>query len=83
MLLVAYFGHHAIYGRYGLEAQSRLIERSAQLQREIRGLEAVQARLQRHVDLLDIETPSRDYVEELARRDLGFAYPSERIMRFR
>lgn len=78
-----YFVHNAIKGRYGLEAQTLLIERSVELNSEIRSLEAVQAKLQRHVDLLVAEPPSRDLVEEIARRDLGYAYQGETIIYYR
>jgi cell division protein FtsB len=79
--LAAYFILHAIYGRYGLEAQSGLISQSAELTRELESLEAVHARLSRHVGLLAGEPPARDLTEEIARRDLGFAYPQDIIIR--
>ena len=79
--LAAYFIHHAYYGRHGLEAQTRLIERTAVLDREIKRLEAVHARLKHHVALLASEPPVRDLVEEIARRDLGFSYPGDVIVR--
>ena len=77
----AYFIHHAINGRHGLEAQARLMERSAVLAREIQSLELVHARLDRHVKLLVSDPPHRDIVEEIAQRDLGFAYPQDAILR--
>jgi len=75
--LTAYFAHHAIYGRHGLEARSRLIERSALLEFEIKGLEAVRAKLERDVALLSPDKPDPDIVEEIAREVLGFAYPDD------
>ena len=75
-----YFIHNAIEGKYGLKAQTRLIERSAELSGEIASLEAVQAQLQHHVNLLSAKPPARDLVEEIARRDLGYAYPGETIV---
>ncbi len=80
LAMSAYFTQHAINGRYGLEAQSRLVERSAELTREIKSLEAVHARLRRHVRLLSDEPPAADLVEEIARRDLGFAFPQDIII---
>ena len=47
--LTAYFGYHTIQGRHGLDARSRLIERSAALEREIGALETVRARLEREM----------------------------------
>ena len=79
--LAAYFIHHAYYGRHGLEAQTMLIERTAVLDREIRRLEAVHASLKHHVKLLASDPPMRDMVEEIARRDLGYSYPGDIIVR--
>lgn len=78
--LTAYFAHHAIHGRHGLEVRSRLIERSALLEFEIKSLEAVRAKLQRDVTLLSPELPDPDIVEEIAREVLGFVDPNDRIV---
>jgi cell division protein FtsB len=78
--LTAYFAHHAIYGRHGLEARSRLIERSALLEFEIKSLEAVRAKLARDVALLSPETPDPDMVDEIAREVLGFAHPDDFVV---
>lgn len=78
--LIAYFGFHTSYGRHGLEQRARLIERSRLLEREIAALETVRGRLARDVRLLDDPTPDPDLVEELARGQLGFARPGERIL---
>ena len=75
--LTAYFAHHAIYGRHGLEARSRLIERSTLLEFEIKSLEAVRAKLEHDVALLSPDTPDPDMVEEIAREILGFAHPDD------
>ena len=50
--LTAYFAYHAIRGKHGLEARSRLSERSMLLEREITSLEAARANLERDVALL-------------------------------
>ncbi len=77
--LTCTFAYHALYGRHGLETRSRLISRSAGLEFEIRGLEAVRARLKRDVALLATEPPNADLVEENARDVLGFVHPDDRI----
>ncbi len=76
----AYFAYHAIYGRHGLEVRSRLIERSALLEFEIKSLEAVRANLQRDVALLSPENPDPDLVEEIAREVLGFVHPRDQVV---
>lgn len=78
--MTAYFAHHAINGRHGLEVRSRLIERSALLEFEIKSLEAVRAKLKRDVALLAPDVPDPDIVEELARDVLGFVDPHDRVV---
>jgi cell division protein FtsB len=80
LTLSAYFIHHAITGKHGFEARSRLIERSRVLEREIAGLETVQAVLQRDVGLLRPDPPHPDMVEEIATGVLGMARPGDRIV---
>jgi len=77
---MGYFGFHAIHGKHGLDARTGLQERAEQRARELKGLETVRAALQREVALLDPRAPDLDYVEELARTDLGYARPGERIV---
>ena len=78
--LTAYFVHHAINGRHGFEARSRLIERSALLEFEINSLEAVRAKLERDVALLATQKPDPDLVEEIAREMLGFVRPGDQVL---
>ena len=75
---LAYFAYHAIVGKRGLEARSRLIERSHQLEPEIARLEAQRTSLEREVRLIDGADP--DMVEELAIEILGFARPGDRVV---
>jgi cell division protein FtsB len=75
---LVYFAHHAINGKRGLEARTRLIERSRQLEPEIARLEAVRARLDRDVKLLDAR--DGDLIEELAIELLGFAPKGSRAI---
>jgi cell division protein FtsB len=75
---LGYFAYHAIVGKRGFEARSRLIERSGQLGPEIERLEAVRARLERDVALLDAADP--DIIEEVAVELLGFVRPGDRVL---
>jgi cell division protein FtsB len=75
---LAYFAHHVIKGKRGLEARSRLIERSRVLEPQIARLEAARLRLERDVRLLNARDP--DLIEELAIEVLGFARPGDRII---
>jgi cell division protein FtsB len=78
--MTGYFGYHAIHGKHGLDARRGLQERAAKLARELKGLETVRAELLREVTLLDPSKPDPDFVEELARADLGYARPGESIL---
>ncbi len=78
--LTAYFVYHAINGRHGFEVRSRLIERSALLEFEIKSLEAVRAKLERDVALLSPDKPDADLVEEISREVLGFVRPDEQVL---
>ena len=76
----AYFSHHAIHGRHGLEARSALLERAELIEFEIRSLETVRARLRHDVALLTPDKPDPDLVEELARDVLGYVHPADRVI---
>lgn len=80
LLAIGYFVYHAISGKRGFEARTRLIERSSMLEPQITRLEAARARLEREVRLLDAGDP--DIVEELAIGTLGFARPGDRVVIF-
>ena len=76
----AYFAHHAVYGRYGLEARYAIAERTSIARGKLAGLEAVRADLVRDVALLGGDPPDPDIIEELARSTLGFGYPGDRVL---
>jgi cell division protein FtsB len=75
---LAYFAYHAVMGRRGLEARSRLIERSQRLEPEIERLEAARARLDLDVRLLN--AGDGDLIAELAIELLGFAPIDSRVI---
>jgi cell division protein FtsB len=75
---LGYFAYHAIVGKRGLEARSRLIERSRLLGPQIMRLEAVRTRLEQDVRLLDAADPA--IIEELAIELLGFARAGDRVV---
>ena len=78
LFALGYFAYHAVVGKRGLEARSRLIERSRQLGPQIERLEAIRTRLEQEVRLLDAADP--DIVEELAIELLGFVRPRDRVV---
>ncbi|HRN84367.1 MAG TPA: septum formation initiator family protein [Hyphomicrobium sp.] len=78
--LTAYFAHHTLKGRHGLEARERLLERESALEFQLESLETVRSKLERDVVLLRPDLPDPDFVEEIAREVLGFAHPRDRIV---
>lgn len=80
LLSTAYFAHHALYGRHGLEARNQLIERANVLAFEIKSLEGVRTKLERDVALLAPENPDADLVEEVARDVLGYVRSSDLVI---
>src|SRR5262245_9287256 len=80
LLAIGYFAYHAVSGKRGWEARSRLIQRAGVLEHEIERLKAARARLGGDVRLLDAGDP--DLVEELAIETLGFARPGDRVVIF-
>jgi len=76
----AYFVYHARYGQHGLDARNRLIDRSALLDFEIKGLQTVRSKLRRDVALLSPEVPNADLVEEIARDVLGYVRHDDKII---
>jgi cell division protein FtsB len=75
---LAYFAYHAVMGKRGLEARSRLIERSRRLEPEIERLEAARTRLDHDVRLLNAR--DGDLIAELAIEVLGFAPIDSRVI---
>jgi cell division protein FtsB len=78
--MTAYFSHHALYGRHGLEARSAMTERMDLIEFEIRSLETVRAKLRHDVALLAPEIPNSDLVEEIARDVLGYVHAQDRVI---
>lgn len=81
--LAAYFGYHTVWGRYGLEARSELASRATVLDFEAATLRSARDALERDIALLKTEPPHPDIVDELARDLLGYAAPSDRLVRTR
>jgi len=78
--LTAYFAHHAVSGRHGLDARQRLLHRAPEAARELAELEATRRRLQADVTLLSPNAASKDLVEEMARELLGYVLPSDIVL---
>lgn len=79
LLIAGYFTQHAVTGKHGLEARSRLQERAKRMDVDVKRLEAALQLLQRDVALLATEPPDLDFVREIAVDVLGFV-PSDGLL---
>ncbi|MEE2879197.1 MAG: septum formation initiator family protein [Pseudomonadota bacterium] len=78
--LTAYFAYHAFAGEQGLghwsDMQSKLEDRKT----ELAEISKANDRLRADIARLTPGSVDPDLVEELAREDLGFAYPDEIVI---
>ena len=74
LLAAAYFAHHAVYGRYGINAHSRLTGELEQLSARRTALKARRDRLASDIPHLR-HPPHADLIEEAARQILGYEKP--------
>ena len=72
LLIAGYFAHHAVSGKHGLEARSKLQERAKRIGGEAKALQIQLQRLQRDVALLSADPPDTDLVRETAADIIGF-----------
>lgn len=86
ILAAGYFLYHAIGGDRGILAYPGYVAERAALHDEVRALEAQKAALEAKRRLLDPRLNKNriideDYVEELARRDLGLVRPGDLVLK--
>lgn len=79
-LLVGYFAFHAYHGNHGIVASRAFEQEAAHLERERNDLRAEREGWERRIALLKPESLDPDLVDELARRDLFFAHPSDLVV---
>ena len=78
-LVLAYFGFHALHGRYGLFAWIDTSRELVVARQELAGLVAEREELQRDVQAFQEDSLDRDLLEEELRR-LGYVRPNEVIV---
>ena len=79
-LTVAYFAYHAFAGEQGLGQWTDKQTELAEKKQVLVALEVENAALQKDIARLTPGQIDPDLVEYLARRDLGFVYPSELVL---
>lgn len=85
VLAAGYFIYHAVGSERGLLAYPRLTEQREALRQQAAALDEQQAALEARRRLLDPRLNSKrmideDYVDELARRDLGLVGPGDLVL---
>jgi cell division protein FtsB len=78
--IIGYFAFQAYHGNYGLLAQRAFEQEITNLSLERDALKAERADWERRVGLLRADKLDPDLLEELARRELGFALPNDLVL---
>lgn len=82
LILLGYFGHLAWQGRAGLAEQRALADEAAALKARLAALRAERARLEARVAAMRPRSRDLDLLDEVARRNLGYLRPDERVIVF-
>ncbi len=80
LLLLGYFGYHAVEGDYGHYALLKLKARETDLTDQLARLRDERRALERRVSLMRPESLDPDMIEERARRALNVARPDEVVI---
>ncbi len=80
LLIILYFGIHALFGTSGVLALDEIRESRARLGGEQLALLQRKAALERDIALLDPKGADPDFADELVRRHLGVIRPDEVIV---
>lgn len=80
LLIILYFGTHALFGTSGYLALDDIRSERADLNARKLALEKRRAALERDIALLDPKGADPDFADELVRRHLGVIRPDEVIV---
>jgi cell division protein FtsB len=80
LLVILYFGVHALFGSSGYLALDDIRRAKVELESQQAALAARKAALGRDIALLDPRGADPDYADELVRRHLGVIRPDELIV---
>lgn len=80
VLLLIYFGSHALVGQAGVFALDDIRRERAELASQHEELQAQKEALLRQISLLNPEGVDPDYADELVRRELGVVRPDEVVV---
>jgi cell division protein FtsB len=80
VLILTYFGYHALYGLNGLYSKHIVEAQTLELHAKLQVLTAKREALQQEVALLSDGTVEKDMLDEQARRALNLAQPGELVI---
>ncbi len=80
VLVLSYFGVHAVTGDSGLGAWFTVTQKIGKLETELAVTQAERTRLAHKVSLLRADSLDADLVDETARHTLGLAHPHDVII---
>ena len=80
LLILSYFGFHALNGEYGLFGRERYERQANELQEELDILVAERQKLESKVSLLRPKSLNAEMVDEYARESLNMIHPNEVII---
>jgi cell division protein FtsB len=80
LVMLGYFGFHAVQGKLGLEARAVLLKRASELETRLARLEVKRNRLVRNVDLMTNDRIDPDMLAEQARRILVMTHPDDFVI---
>lgn len=77
LVILGYFGYHAMNGHYGIRAQVVMQKRLADLEQELAARTAIREKLEARVALVRDGTMEKDMVDEQIRRQLNMLREDE------
>lgn len=79
---ILYFGFHLVDGRNGILALQAYEERLPELEAQAVDLTVKKARLERRIAQLHPDHVDPDLLDEMVRKQLGYAHEDEKIVKF-
>lgn len=79
--LTGYFVYHGIHGERGLRAHRSFEAEIAALSAELSRLEDQRRGIEERVSKFEPSSVDRDFLDEEARRNLGWLHPNDRILK--
>jgi cell division protein FtsB len=80
LFILFYFIVHIITGNRGLISNKELVEEITQKEAILTRLQEERKALEDKIDKVSLETLDQDFLDELARKELGLSDPQEKVL---